>query len=103
MGKGLFGANGGGLGGLGGLAVRSAATDPAATADNGIAGQLGADPRQSAAAGPRPEPQHPAGDLADRQRRRPRPHRLRCRQNDPPQATQDSQPMNDVLRQLFNR
>ena len=119
MGKGLFGADGGGSADLGGnllerqsgrkAATRRAATDrrPAAarsTRSAAISGEtLGnliqqglseqrpapAPRRQSAAAGnPPPRPQA----------RRPRPRETR-----PRKPQQDSQPMNDVLRQLFNR
>jgi AsmA protein len=97
MGKGLFGANGGGLGGLGGAL---GGTGSGGDSDNQLGSKLGetlgnllqqglgqsrsrsiptATPPTAAA----PPPLPPADPTAP--------------------ATQDSQPMNDVLRQLFNR
>jgi len=113
MGAGLFGPNGGGLGGLlGGLGVSSggqagnnsgAGTSGAAPADplsgtlgetlgnliqQGLGGGAGSHGRGLA---PPPAAQQPEASPPA--------------QHDPPppQAQQDSQPMNDVLRQLFNR
>jgi AsmA protein len=109
MGKGLFGTNGGGLGGiLGGLGALTGNGNNAATGSNGnndalggIGGAIGnllqkglgnqsrsipapADrqPAQPPASSPAPPDQQAQGDTT---------------------APQDSQPMNDVLRQLFNR
>jgi AsmA protein len=115
MGKGLFGASGGGLGGLSGLvgglggAGGGGAGGNSAGAAGGQGDQLGklgetlgnlfqqgigrgrgiptqTAPTEAPAASAPPPAQAP-GQV----------------QNDPPPAQQDSQPMNDVLRQLFNR
>ena len=112
MGKGLFGPRrAGGLGGLGGTARRRAGqrrqrgrqwpSDP-------LGGQLGADPRQSAAAGVGPGDQgqaEPARAAAFRRPARARSGRSppRRRRTIAPPPAEDSQAMNDVLRQLFNR
>jgi AsmA protein len=105
MGKGLFGANGGGLGGLGGLGNALGGNGSGSSGSgsgNGMTDQLGqtlgnllqqglgqsrnippaTSPTTTSPTAATPPPLPPA---------------------DPPQATQDSQPMNDVLRQLFNR
>ena len=99
MGKGLFGASGGGLGGARRIGRRierrqRRTVRPARR-------QARRDPGQSAAAGFWPKPRHSIATRRSGQRRRRRPHRRRAIPT--PQATQDSQPMNDVLRQLFNR
>jgi AsmA protein len=101
MGKGLFGGSGGGaLGGLGSLGgLGGSGTSGGGSADP-LGGKLGETlgnllqqglsqgrniPSQTSPAPASPAPAAPA-------------------QSDPkPQATPDSQPMNDVLRQLFNR
>jgi AsmA protein len=112
MGKGLFGANGGGLGGiLGGLSALTGNGNNATTGSNGnndslggIGGAIGnllqkglgnqsrsipaptdqqpAPQAQAPAASPAPPDQQAQSDTT---------------------APQDNQPMNDVLRQLFNR
>ncbi len=107
MGKGLFG-NGGGLGGLGGLlnggpeAGRSGGkpSDPLGgqlgeTLGNLLQQGLGQGLGQGGSQGGRegrsiPPPTAPSQGAPPAQ-------------NDPTPPTQDSQPMNDVLRQLFNR
>jgi AsmA protein len=114
MGKGLFGPGGAGLGGLSGLGGLGAPGAPAGTGGSGTSGGSGASnplggalgetignllqqglgqgappnrgrsippPAASTPAAPPPAPAH----------------------NDPAPPSQDSQPMNDVLRQLFNR
>ncbi|SHK82938.1 AsmA protein [Bradyrhizobium lablabi] len=110
MGKGLFGANGGGLGGLGGLVNGlggGGAGGNSAGTGGGQGDQLGKlgetlgnlfqqgmsrgrgiptqTPPTEAPAASAPPPAQAPNDPA------------------PPPAQQDSQPMNDVLRQLFNR
>jgi AsmA protein len=104
MGKGLFGQGGGGLGGLmGGLG--------GGTSGNNASGSSGGQPDQLGKIGetlgnllqqgfgrsrdiPAPPSPAPAPAVAP----------PAAAQNDPPpQAPQDSQPMNDVLRRLFNR
>jgi AsmA protein len=104
MGKGLFGANGGGLGGLGGLlggAPGGGGSSGGASGGGGQTDQLGGlgetignllrqglSQQRGIPSSPSPAPAAPAPPA----------------QNDPaPQPQQDSQPMNDVLRQLFNR
>jgi AsmA protein len=79
MGKGLFGANGGGLGALGGSGTGGGLGETQGNLLQQGLGQGRAIPAQ-----PSPAPAAPA-------------------QTDPPPQPQDSQPMNDVLRQLFNR
>jgi AsmA protein len=83
MGKGLFGANGalGGLGG-GGSGDGSGLSDQLGETLGNLL-QQGLGQSRNRPASPTPAPSAPA-------------------QNDPP-PSQDSQPMNDVLRQLFNR
>jgi AsmA protein len=112
MGAGLFGPNGGGLGGLlGGLggssggqagdnSGTSSSTSGAAPADP-LGGKLGETLgnliQQGLGGGRGRGIAPPAGQ---------QPEASTPAQNDPPpppQAQQDSQPMNDVLRQLFNR
>ena len=119
MGKGLFGANGGGLGGglgglnnaLGGLiGSGSGGNSTGGNSGGGQSDQLGKigetlgnlfqqglgqksqgrgmQAPTSPAAAPSPAAPAPQAQPA---------------QNDPPPPAQDSQPMNDVLRQLFNR
>jgi AsmA protein len=114
MGKGLFGANGGGLGdllgGLGGLTGGKSGTG-AATGDTGTAGggalggnlgqALGGLIQQGIANRPRSIPTTPTqgnSALGTPQVAAPAPA-----QPVPGDASQDSQPMNDVLKQLFNR
>jgi AsmA protein len=108
MGKGLFGANGGGLaglnglGGLGGLAGSGAGGNGPA-GSGGLNGQLGAtlgnllqqglgQQSQSRAIPP------PTSSSSSSQAAPPLPAI-----DPPPLPAQDSQPMNDVLKQLFNR
>jgi AsmA protein len=110
MGKGLFGPGGGlsGLGGLGGLGASKPGTG-APGADSGASDQLGklgetlgnllqqglggGQNQGHSRAIPPPAPSTPAAPAAP----------AAPAQNDPTPPTQDSQPMNDVLRQLFNR
>jgi AsmA protein len=110
MGKGLFGPGGGlaGLGGLGGLGASKPGTG-APGADSGASDQLGklgetlgnllqqglggGQNQGHSRAIPPPAPANPAAPAAP----------AAPPQNDPTTPTQDSQPMNDVLRQLFNR
>jgi AsmA protein len=104
MGKGLFGPGGGGLGGLSGLGGLGA---PGGTAGSGSAGGNG-QPDQFGRLGetlgnllqqglgqgrsiPAPTSPTPAAPPAPAQR------------DQTPPPSQDSQPMNDVLRQLFSR
>jgi AsmA protein len=118
MGAGLFGPNGGGLGGLLGGLGGSSGGQPGNT--SGTAGTGPSDPlggklgetlgnliQQGLGGGggsrgiPPPAPQ--AGSPTPQQQQ---PAPSQPAQKDPPpppQAQQDSQPMNDVLRQLFNR
>ena len=106
MGKGLFGPGGGGLGGLSGLGgLGGGAPGGGGSSDSGgqseQLGKIGETlgnllqqglgrsrdiPAQPLPAAP-PAAAPPAAAQSD----------------PPPQATQDSQPMNDVLRRLFNR
>jgi AsmA protein len=94
MGKGLF-AGGGGLGGLGGLGALGGSGPEQSSPLGGKLGetlgnllQQGLGHSRSMPSAPTPDPVAP-----------PKPA-----QSDPtPQAQQDSQPMNDVLKQLFNR
>jgi AsmA protein len=108
MGKGLFGANGGGLGGLGGLV-------------NGLGGSGGTGSGGNCAGGGQSDQIGKLGETLGnliqqglsqgRGMRAPTPPDTAApsasapapAQNDPPPPPQDSQPMNDVLRQLFNR
>ncbi len=119
MGKGLFGPNGGGIGGLingltglGGTpgsnpaGATSAAPPSGGTAANPLGGDLGAaigNLIQQGLTGPatpqRPRPQYSRA-AGSRRARRPPPPSAPDNQHDAPR---DSQPMNDVLRQLFNR
>ncbi len=127
MGKGLFGAGGGGLGGLlgglgggglgnglggglNGLGGASSGTGGAsgnsdAPSSDPLGGKLGetlggliqqglGSPKRNLAGG-NPAPQPQAGP--------PQPAQVPAPDNATPPAVQDSQPMNDVLRQLFNR
>ena len=95
MGKGLFGANGAALGGLNGLPGGSGGGNGPA---DPLAGQLGETLGNLLQQGlgqnrkaPAPSPAGPAASSTPSQR-------------DPaPQPTQDSPPMKDVLKQLFNR
>jgi AsmA protein len=103
MGKGLFGPGGGGLGsgGLGGLI----GNNPDGSGSSGLSDQLGGKLGETlgnllqqglgqSRGQSRGMPQSPA----------PTPAPSAPAQSDPPpQQQQDSQPMNDVLRQLFNR
>jgi AsmA protein len=94
MGKGLFGA-GGGLGALGGLGGSGSGGGSGQSDQLGKLGEtLGNLLQQGLSQGrnvPPPASPTPAAPSAPAQ-------------NDPPrQPSQDSQPMNDVLRQLFNR
>jgi AsmA protein len=123
MGAGLFGPNGAGLSGLlGGLGGGKIGNNPATGTTSGttpsdpLGGKLGEtlgnliQQGLGGAAGggggsrgrsiPAPAPQ--AGSLIP-QAKPQQPAAATPAQNDPPQAPQDSQPMNDVLRQLFNR
>jgi AsmA protein len=101
MGKGLFGAGGGGLGGLSGLGGLGA---PAGSGSAGGSGQpdqlgklgetLGNLLQQGLGQGrsiPAPTPSTPAAPPAP------------SHADPAPPPSQDSQPMNDVLRQLFSR
>jgi len=115
MGKGLFGPNGGGLGGiLGGLSALTGNGNNATT-DNrngtndalgGIGGAIGnllqkgfANPRSRSIPAPMPQQDAPQAQAPVTT---PAPAPSEQAQSDPA-APQDSQPMNDVLRQLFNR
>jgi len=125
MGAGLFGPNGGGMGGLlGGLGGSSGGQLGNNSATGNTSGAAPADPlggklgetlgnliQQGLGGGGGtrgrgipPPPAAPAGALNPQQQQQPA--ASPPAQNDPPpppQAQQDSQPMNDVLRQLFNR
>jgi AsmA protein len=126
MGKGLFGANGAGLGALGGLlgGGQQGGAGGATGQGGGQPGQLGggnlgeaignllqqglgglsAAPGGSAGSGEtsaRPSGRSiPARPQVPPEQAAPPPAPA---QNDPPPPQQDSQPMNEVLRQLFNR
>ena len=100
MGQGLFGPGGAlnGLGGLGGNAPGGTGAGGNNTGADPLGGKLGETLGQFAEAEPRAKPQ----SGAVRSRRRPRPSAPAP--GDPaPQPSQDSAPMNDVLKQLFNR
>jgi AsmA protein len=118
MGKGLFGANGGGLGnllsGLGGLGGNQPGTpntggDASSNPLGGKLGEtlgsliqqgLGGQGLGGAGAGrPRGVPGTPAGQP----QAAPPPPPAPAQNDATPTAPQDSQPMNDVLKQLFNR
>ena len=96
MGKGLFGANGGGLSGLGGLGASGSAggsgrSDP-------LGGKLGETLgnllQQGLGQGRSiPAPAAPTAAVPS----------APAQADSAPQPSQDSQPMNDILRQLFNR
>ncbi|MFY9951963.1 AsmA family protein [Bradyrhizobium sp.] len=123
MGAGLFGPNGGGLGGLlGGLSggqpgnysgsgttSGAAPTDPLGgklgeTLGNLIQQGLGGGAAGSGNRGRGMAPAAPqAGSLVPQQQQQPAASPPAQDDPPPPQAQQDSQPMNDVLRQLFNR
>jgi AsmA protein len=103
MGKGLFGPGGGGLGsgGLGGLIGGS----PDGSGSSGLSDQLGGKLGETlgnllqqglgqSRGQSRGMPQSPAPTLAPS---------APAQSDPPPPQQQDSQPMNDVLRQLFNR
>jgi AsmA protein len=105
MGKGLFGPGGAGLGGLGSLGGLGGGGGNSGSATDSSGGQseqlgrigetLGNMMKQGFSRGrdiPAPQSQDPA----------PAPALPPAAQNEPPPA-QDSQPMNDVLRRLFNR
>ena len=124
MGGGLFGPNGGGLGGLlGGLSGGQAGNNPgsgttsgAAPADplggklgetlgtliqQGLGGGAGGSGNRGRGMAPA-DPQ--GGSLVPQQQQQPTVSPPAQDEPPPaPQARQDSQPMNDVLRQLFNR
>jgi AsmA protein len=102
MGKGLFGASGGGLAGLNGLGgLTGSGTGGGVTGGSGgLNGQLGATlgnllqqglGQSQSRAIPPPATTSQTAPPAPAQN------------NPPPQPPQDSQPMNDVLKQLFNR
>jgi AsmA protein len=108
MGKGLFGPNGGGLGGmLGGLSALTGNGNNATTGNNGTNDQFGGigaaignllqkglgNPSRSLAA---PTEQQPAPQV-----QAPAPPDQQAQSDT--SGPQDSQPMNDVLKQLFNR
>ena len=116
MGKGLFGPSGAlrdwaalGAGRQARRGNGNGSAPGSGTADQ-LGGNLGADPGQSDPAGPEPEPQglQLAGPRTGAKPRHSDPGtsatggaRPRARRSAAGQ--QDSQPMNDVLRQLFNR
>jgi AsmA protein len=126
MGAGLFGPSGAGLGGLlGGLGGSVGAQPGNNPGTGGTSGTATSDPLggklgealgnlfqqglgNGGGAGTTrgrgiPPPASQAGSLVPQQQQQ-QPAALPPAQNDPPpQAQQDSQPMNDVLRQLFNR
>jgi AsmA protein len=106
MGKGLFGAGGGALGGLLGGLGGSGGSGGAASGSGGQADQLGKigetlgnlfgqgfSQGRGIPAQPSPAPAAPAASAPPAQ----------VQSDPPPPQSQDSQPMNDVLRQLFNR
>ncbi len=124
MGQGLFGANGAGLGALGGLIGNNGLGGnlPAAgnTGGTGAAGAAPSDPlggnlgatignliqqgmRQSRNISPSSAPSSAAPAPTTSQAAPVAPPPQPAQSDAVPQATQDSQPMNDVLRQLFNR
>ena len=116
MGKGLFGANGGGLGGLGGLVNGLGGLGGAGAGGNsaGSGGQsdqlgkigetLGNLFQQGRSQGRGMRAQTSPADAAPSPPAPPAASAPPPAQNDPTtQPPQDSQPMNDVLRQLFNR
>jgi AsmA protein len=95
MGKGLFGSGGGGgLGGLGGLGALGGSGSGGGGLSDQLGSTLGNLLQQGLGSGRGIPPREPAGPPD------PAPP---VAQSDPPPATQDSQPMNDILRQLFNR
>ncbi|HLZ04794.1 MAG TPA: AsmA family protein [Bradyrhizobium sp.] len=116
MGKGLFSSNGGGLGGiLGGLSALTG-NPPGNNANNGTPGSTSNDPLGGALGGnigqalgnlfgngvkgqnrsiPSPDTPQAAPQAQEQSQTQPPPPAA--------DSTQDSQPMNDVLRQLFNR
>ena len=118
MGKGLFGPNGGGLGGvLSALTGNSSGLRQQRNQRHRVARWAAISGRRSATCSSSPAVAaagasqrqvnlNPSPSRTHRRRRRPSPPRLPAppqqaqAQNDQPQ---DSQPMNDVLRQLFNR
>jgi AsmA protein len=91
MGKGLFGANGGGLGGDGAGSNGGSSDTLGGQLGETLGNLLQQGLSQSRGMPTSPAPQTPPSATT------PPP------QTDPPQAQPDSQPMNDVLRQLFNR
>jgi AsmA protein len=101
MGKGLFGANGGGLGSmLGGLGGDGASAGSNGGSSDPLGGKLGetlGNLLQQGLSQSRGVPTTPPAPQTPPSATTPPP------QADPPQAQPDSQPMNDVLRQLFNR
>jgi AsmA protein len=121
MGKGLFGANGAGLGnllsGLGGLGSNQSGTGTQssggdAAQSNPLGGKLGETLGSliqqglggAGASRPRGVPGTPAAQPQVPQSQAPAPPPPAPAQDDAaPTAPQDSQPMNDVLKQLFNR
>jgi AsmA protein len=103
MGKGLFGAGGGGLGGLlGGLGGAGSAGSGGSGGQADQLGKIGEtlgnlfgqgfSQGRGIPAQPSPAPAAPDASAPPA-----------AAQSDPPPQSQDSQPMNDVLRQLFNR
>jgi AsmA protein len=116
MGKGLFGANGGGLGnllsGLGGLGGNqpNGTTSGGDTASNPLGGKLG-DTLGSLiqqglggqGLGGASRPRGVPGTLAPQPQVPAPPPSAPAQDDATPTAPQDSQPMNDVLKQLFNR
>jgi AsmA protein len=93
MGKGLFGAGGGGLGGLSGLGGLGAPAG-SGSAGGSLGETLGNLLQQGLGQGrsiPAPTPSTPAAPPAP------------SHADPAPPPSQDSQPMNDVLRQLFSR
>jgi AsmA protein len=101
MGKGLFGANGGGLGGaLGGLGGDGASGGSTGGSSDALGGKLGetlGNLLQQGLSQNRGMPTTTPTPQTSPSATTPPP------QADPPQGQPDSQPMNDVLRQLFNR
>ena len=116
MGKGLFGANGGGLGnllsGLGGLGGNqpNGTTSGGDAASNPLGGKLG-DTLGSLiqqglggqGLGGASRPRGVPGTLAPQPQVPAPPPSAPAQDDATPTAPQDSQPMNDVLKQLFNR